>query len=152
MPAFTTRLIRSLVADSDKPANGRGNVVQLVYARTDPESCEPLVAVCRTEAEARAMQHEVVEAGSRAEIRWETHEVWGEPGDEIYAVMQAPSRSPDPLMELDPVGVKVFAFKDEAELFAARWQQQAGADHFVVWSLRIGWRRSGWPFRTAAAP
>lgn len=99
------------------------------------------------------MEREVLEVGSRAEVRWETHEVWGEPGDEVYAMMQAPSGSPEPLVELDPVGVDVFARKDEAEFHAARRRRQVGVDHFVVWSLRIGWRRSGWPFdRTAPAP
>lgn len=153
MPAFTARLIRSVVASKNKPADGPGADVRLVYARTDLEASEPLVAVCRTEAEAQAMEHEVIEAGSRAEIRWETHEVRGEPGDEVYAVMQAPSRTPEPLMEIDPVGIEVFARKDEAELGAARLRQQLGVDHFVVWSLWIGWRRSGWPFDgTTPAP
>lgn len=53
MPAFVTRLIRFFVVGSNKPADGPGAVVRLVYARTNSASSEPLVAVCRTEAEAR---------------------------------------------------------------------------------------------------
>ena len=52
----------------------------LVHARTGPESSEPLVAVCRTEAEAREVEHAVEVAGSDAELRWETHYVvWSRP-------------------------------------------------------------------------
>lgn len=154
MPTPITRLIRSLVAGRSKPVADRpGDVVRLVYARTDAEASEPLVAVCRSEAEARGLEHEVLEVGSGAEVRWETHEVTGKAGDEVYAVMQAPDGSAEPLMELDPVGLEVFAREDEAEICLARRRQQVGADLFVVWPLRIGWRRSGWPFdETAPAP
>lgn len=127
--------------------------VRLVYARTSSDSSEPLIAVCNTEAEARAIEHEVVEAGSGVEVRWETHEVLGEAGDKLYAVMQAPSMSPEPAQELDPIGVAVFALQDEAELYAAGRRQRDGVDHYVLWSLQIGWRRPGWPFDgTTPAP
>lgn len=124
--------------------------VRLVYARTDSDSSEPLVALCTTEAEVRAIEHEVVEAGSGAEVRWETHEVSGQAGNTVYAVMQAPSMSPEPAPELDPIAVAVFAQKDEAELYAAERRQQDGVEHYVVWSLQFGWRRPGWPFDGSA--
>ena len=154
MPALITRLLGSLVAQRSKPvAEPAGAVVWLVYARTGAESSEPLVAVCRSEAEARRLEDEVLDVGSGAEIRWETHEVSGEAGDEVYAVMQAPGGSLEPLMELDPVGLEVFAREDEAERHLARRRQQGGADLVVVWPLRVGWRRPGWPFeRTTPAP
>ena len=154
MPASIARLIRSLVAGSSEPVTDQPDaVIRLVYARTDAEASEPLVAVCRTEPEARVLEQEVLEVGSGAEVRWETHDVLGIAGDEVYAVMQAPDLSQEPLTELDPVGLKVFARKDEAERYAAQRRKQFGVDHFIVWSLPIGWRRPGWPFdRTTAAP
>lgn len=128
-----------------------GFSVRLVYARSQPEASEPLIALCRTEAEARTIAREVAELGAGAEVRWETHEVSGDAGDEVYAVVLAPSISPDPRTESDPITVAVFAVEEVAEEDAARRRQRDGVAHYVVWPLLIGWRRSGWPFERSVS-
>ena len=122
--------------------------MRAVYARSDPAASEPLIALCRTEAEARAVEREVSEVGSGAEVRWETHEVSGAAGDVVHAVVQA-SSSPDLFQEPDPIVLGVFARRDEAELHTERRRRRDGVDHLVVWSISIGWRRPGWPFDAA---
>lgn len=154
MPGSIKRLFRFRVAGSARSSSGSDRTVLLVYARTTHESDEPLVAVCTRENEARSLEREVIERGSRAEVRWETHELIGDgAGDVVYVVVEVTSETPEPLLEPDPVGLGVFARREQAEAVAAGRCEKLGTGRVVVWPLPIGWRRLGWPFdRDTPAP
>lgn len=124
--------------------------VYLVYGRRTAEGPEPLVAVATSETGARSIEREVTSRHPGSRIMWEVHEL-DEPVDrEVHAVILAASgRSPDEaaaLEEPEPIAVAVFARRSSAEAEAARLADVEQTPHYLVRSLPLAWRRTGWPF------
>lgn len=134
-------------AGTDEPLSA----INLLYARPGPEQAEPLIAVVSTEEEARAIEAEVVLGEPETRVVWETHEVVGQVDDTVHVVLL--TAGGDSAAEAtDPIAVRAFADRSDAERdLAARETGEDGA-HYVVRSLPLGWRRTGWPFAPDADP
>lgn len=130
---------------------GAGTVVQLLYARPDPEGVEPLVAVTRTEDEARALESEVAVRHPATRVTWETHDVHGTPVDTVHLVVLDAGGS-DGDEPLDPVTVGVHAHREAAEEDADQRAAGEPSTEHVVLSLPLDWRRPGWPFTEDGVP
>ncbi len=117
-----------------------GNVVQLVYARSGLRQHEPLVALVRTEEEAAEIEAQVVTHAPGARVMWETHGVVGGPTDIVHVVLLAAGGSGED-EAADPIGVAVFADRDDADNDVRIRREADPRVEFVVRTLPVGWRR-----------
>ncbi len=131
--------------------------IRLVYACATPEAPEPLVAVVRTHDEASALEVEVREHFPGAKVSWETFEVTGKPEEAVHIVSLggpgtsvAGTEGAGNSWKDDPMGVAVFADRDDANTHAAAVAAAEGSSDYRVRSLPIGWRAPGWPFETSS--
>ncbi|MDF8264753.1 hypothetical protein P4R38_10895 [Luteipulveratus sp. YIM 133296] len=117
--------------------------VRAVYGRSVPDGDEPLIAVVRTEEEARAVEARVLGRHEQARVMWETLPVVGRLGDSVHLLLQSSGES-DVVEVTNPVGIAAFADREGAE----RELRARAADGrpYVVGSFPLGWRRAGWPF------
>ncbi len=128
-----------------------------MYTCATPVAPEPLVAVVRTHDEASALEFEVRERFPGAKVTWETFEVTGKPGDAVHIVSLgglgksvAGTEGAGQAWRDDPMGVAVFAERDDADHHAAALATAERSSNYRVRSLPIGWRASGWPFATGS--
>lgn len=129
--------------------------ILLVYARSEPDAAEPLVAVCTSEQEARDVESLVDGRRDGVRVTWEVHDLLPPrvaAGAEVHLVLLDPaSHRPDDEPS-DPIGIAAFSSREDADREAARRREADGDPHYVVRTLPIGWRRLGWPFSDEDPP
>ena len=139
-------------------AEEQGRHVYLVYCRSALDGSEPLVAVVGSEAEAHGVEQLVRRTSASARVQWEVHRLptTDAVSDVVHVVSLGTQSASEPddrtrhvdqAEEPDPIGVAVFDRRAEAEADARRRADHDNG-HYFVRSLRLGWRRPGWPFDT----
>ncbi|TDD03513.1 hypothetical protein E1181_20110 [Saccharopolyspora terrae] len=129
----------------------REPIVLLVYERTAPVGVdggvEPLIAVCATEEEAKALEKASAVRGRHA--RWEEHRLRGTAdrtsplvdGETVYVVLLGDIDSSNS----DPTGIAVYTDRETAERHASRELHESGSSDYHAVRLAIGWRASSAP-------
>lgn len=134
-----------------RPTLGRGSSpqrriasadVRVVYGRFAPDRDEPVIAVVRSEEEARAIEAEVLGQYPEARVMWETLPM-SQICDTVHLLFQT-SGERDAVEVANPVGIDAFADRTSAER-ELEARASDGRD-YVVGSFPLGWRRAGWPF------